>query len=609
MENMKLASKTRLFLFWERFGFPIVLTCLVIAFAYLSFLTQGKLGDAFIDYGRELEIPWKITQGKMLYRDAVYFYGPLSPYFNALLLKVFGVHLNTIIFSGFISVISGALLIYFIARHFLHQTAALALIAVFFMESVFQHYLKIGTYTFIAPYSFSAVHSILFAFAALLLLLNYLKNPKKSLLIAAGFSVGLTALCKIEIAGAIFTTIAAFTFFIDTQLWIEPQKALVNSLLWLIPFSLVVVIGYLPFILSSSYEQVVFYNIFKSNLVDPKANRFFINPAWRNYSSIASKIFISISLWTSAIVTALLLSKTLDPTVQPRKKIHFMLALIPVIVILTLLTMKTYYRNAYALLPLILVATMLVAVYKIKRNPQDSIIEKAALTFSLFSLLALSRMMLKWSTVGSFHYGFFMCLPALILFGVFLTALVPRWLNFNQTTKQAYIFFILFFFIFISARHFVDSSLPNLNKRTLIAQTERGQISIYSGYKSIHQAFQFLSTYATPNQTLFVIPEGAAFNFLINLKNPTSFITAFPFDLQPSELEDKLVSEISENKVDYILIISRDFTEYGYHGPGLDYGFKLMNFINRNYDIIQQYGALPYQTTVIKGGIAIYRRK
>src|SRR5437868_11709522 len=59
-------------------------------FVFMTAWTWFGWNDPVIDFGRELYVPLKITQGKVLYRDIAYFNGPLSPYFNALVFKVLG---------------------------------------------------------------------------------------------------------------------------------------------------------------------------------------------------------------------------------------------------------------------------------------------------------------------------------------------------------------------------------------------------------------------------------------------------------------------------------------------------------------------------------------
>src|SRR5207249_11701807 len=81
----------------EWFSSPAsILAAHVLVFGGLTWLTWRKCLEPLVDFGRELSIPWQITRGKVLYRDIASLFGPLSPYVNALWMRVFGVSLMTI---------------------------------------------------------------------------------------------------------------------------------------------------------------------------------------------------------------------------------------------------------------------------------------------------------------------------------------------------------------------------------------------------------------------------------------------------------------------------------------------------------------------------------
>ena len=61
---------------------------IVGVFAAMVMASRGTWPDALIDFGRELYVPWQLTLGKVLYRDVQSYYGPLSPYINALWFKL-----------------------------------------------------------------------------------------------------------------------------------------------------------------------------------------------------------------------------------------------------------------------------------------------------------------------------------------------------------------------------------------------------------------------------------------------------------------------------------------------------------------------------------------
>ena len=62
----------------------------------------GRLVEIQIDFGREIYFAWQLAEGKRLYADLIYYYGPLSPYFNALLFDLFGVSLRTLMVGNLV---------------------------------------------------------------------------------------------------------------------------------------------------------------------------------------------------------------------------------------------------------------------------------------------------------------------------------------------------------------------------------------------------------------------------------------------------------------------------------------------------------------------------
>src|SRR3954463_2199794 len=81
------------------------LMVVAITFLAAAALTWRKWPDCLIDFGLQLYLPWKISTGSVLYRDVMYLTGgPLSQHYDALLFKVFGVSLLTLIISNLLIV-------------------------------------------------------------------------------------------------------------------------------------------------------------------------------------------------------------------------------------------------------------------------------------------------------------------------------------------------------------------------------------------------------------------------------------------------------------------------------------------------------------------------
>src|SRR5678816_4499382 len=71
-----------------------------VTFVALTLWSWRKWADPLVDFGRELYVPWQLSQGKVLYRDLAYFNGPLSAYFNSILFRVLGVSLRTLVLAN-----------------------------------------------------------------------------------------------------------------------------------------------------------------------------------------------------------------------------------------------------------------------------------------------------------------------------------------------------------------------------------------------------------------------------------------------------------------------------------------------------------------------------
>jgi hypothetical protein len=52
-------------------------------FVLLALLSWNRWIEPYVDSGRELETPWRISQGQRLYRDVRFYHGPLAPYLSA----------------------------------------------------------------------------------------------------------------------------------------------------------------------------------------------------------------------------------------------------------------------------------------------------------------------------------------------------------------------------------------------------------------------------------------------------------------------------------------------------------------------------------------------
>ena len=114
-----------------------------------------------------MDLPLRLMNGELLYRDVHYLYPPFSPYFNSYLYRIFGAHLDVLQAAGAICAVLIIWMCYRIARRLMTPSeSALAVIAVI-LVCVFK-----PAGNLIWPYAFAALHSMVFALGALLLALR-----------------------------------------------------------------------------------------------------------------------------------------------------------------------------------------------------------------------------------------------------------------------------------------------------------------------------------------------------------------------------------------------------------------------------------------------------
>jgi hypothetical protein len=87
----------------HRFSAVLFLLAASLATVALWFVSHGKWGDAIVDSGREWIVPDSLARGDLLYRDVVYWFGPLTPYMHALLFRLFGSGFPTLVLAGILA--------------------------------------------------------------------------------------------------------------------------------------------------------------------------------------------------------------------------------------------------------------------------------------------------------------------------------------------------------------------------------------------------------------------------------------------------------------------------------------------------------------------------
>ncbi len=156
-----------------------------------------------VDCGREMYVPWRIAEGDVLYRDLFFVYGPLIPYWHAVLFRVFGVHLDVLYAAGVVVGPAHALVVYALGRRIMSDALAAAAAALVLVECVFHPSID----NLVFPYSFNASYASLLNLTSVWCLLASDRGRRRALVMGAAVFVAASALSRQELG------LAAIAFF------------------------------------------------------------------------------------------------------------------------------------------------------------------------------------------------------------------------------------------------------------------------------------------------------------------------------------------------------------------------------------------------------------
>ena len=182
----------------------IALLTLVALWAVQVYATWAAWGNLTIDSGHEMYIPSLLAQGKVLYRDVWFPYGPgCSPYFNSYLFRLFGVKLNVVYWAGSLSALGSAILLYLVGMRLslwhVGWTAGAILLLQGFSPSLF---------CFPLPYSFSTVYGCVLGCLFLWLAMIAVSAKSSWWILGAGTVAAAAILFKPEFGTACYATLA-----------------------------------------------------------------------------------------------------------------------------------------------------------------------------------------------------------------------------------------------------------------------------------------------------------------------------------------------------------------------------------------------------------------
>lgn len=580
-----------------------------IAGVLMLVLSWRRWADLIVDYGREVYVPWQLSQGSLLYRDVSSFYGPLSSYWNALLFRVFGESLSSIQFFNILLI---AVLAYFIYRLFEREDDKLtpaAVSIVFIVLFALGKHFNLGSYNYVAPYSHELVHGLFLSFAAIYALRLYVRSDKAVWVFLAGLLTGLVLLTKMEVAiSAVLAMFAGFAF----ALWRRGERGRILK-----RSGLLVAGAALPVLLFMVYFSIymgpadAFRSVFSSWTVvagtDISSSKFY--KAVTGLDKLQENIngmFVAASWFLFLLVPLAIGYLSKNNTFA--RKYGGTFSFIAVAAVVVHFSARIPWDLIFWPLPLFMAA--IAAFYGVKLLTGRS--QEPSRDIPLFALSVFSgALLLKIVFVTRIYgYGFVLAMPATLLVIHMLISEIPGGLS-RRWASGAIFRYSVFAVVCVLVSVYAVKSYRFYSIMDY-AVGEGGDTIIASGHfggKGVDILLEQIDKVMAPGDDFVIMPEGVLMNYLSRRKNPTEFITFLPTDMTIYG-EDRLLSALQATEPDYIILISRDTIEYGVHYLGQGYGDGIFRFVRSGYSDVVRIGDMSFlDDSEGKGlGIVIMKR-
>ncbi|HUA38345.1 MAG TPA: glycosyltransferase family 39 protein [Candidatus Sulfopaludibacter sp.] len=583
------------------------LAVVAVAFIAIAAASWRKWPDALIDFGLQLYLPWRISQGAVLYRDLHYLAGgPLSQYFNALLFKIFGVSFRTLIFANL--AITAALLV-LIYRRFLAAadrwtatTICLGIVLVF----AFNEYQVVGNYNYIAPYSHELLHGLVLSLLTIALLSDWVGRRKLQYAFAAGFCFGLVFLTKPEIFVALAAgTLSAFLLFHVTH---RRRDVAIKSAAAFLLAAMIPALGFFLYFLSREDWRASLYSTafaWAPLWLTPVARDHFYLWCTGLDTPISHLLEMVIQFFCVALLVALYARLFQRETGLGAKRTTRLVLMVP------LLAAAAWFNwlNCGASLPLLGLAAcvLLFANYRALSVEREMTFP---MVWSVFGLVLLAKLGL-FSRV--WHYGFVLAMPAAVITIYLLLWLLPVLLEKKYNVDPRPFRLTVWLALLIGFAGLVHDSESWYTTKDLAVGQGGDRILAFDprlnpAGAGVGLALEWIEKNVPRDGTLAVLPEGTTINYLSRRVNPTPCLDWTPTVLTAFG-QAGMTAAFEHDPPDYVFLVERDTAEFGvgYFGRSPGYGVELMQWIGENYQPVYLIGHEPLRNGLF--GIEILKRQ
>jgi hypothetical protein len=536
-----------------------------------------RWGNPLIDCGREMNLPWRLANGEVLYAGVRHLYGPLSPYLHAMLFRAFGPHLGLLYADGIASAAVALALVYWLGRRVMPPLGAgTATMGVMWL-CVFK---PSGNYVF--PYSFNALHGTVLGLVTVALLVRALASGRGPWLALAGLAAGLTLLAKTEMGAAAVAAGLAASILIG-----YPQSRGVSARVALFAGPAVAVaaagyvwIGTLVGWRTLSEDNFVFlynvppalahYNAWISGLDHPLQSLGRMGLAAVKMGALAALI---------GAVSLHVARRRQAPPARAMSPLTIVAGTLVVLLVLAFTTGLDWDKGPYLAMPLMLAGLAWLLLGRLRREvfagTATRLQTRTLLVFTVYALASLGRMILHVRSGGA--YGSYLLPMSVVLFTYVWAEPFGDWLERRGAARVGATIAIGLVLAdavltagLLAYRYRTRYQTPIVTSRgTLVAEPGLGQ--------AWNEALRFIEARTVPGDAVAVLPEGTSLDFLSGRRNPLREEIATP-GLIDGRFEMEAIGRLGASGAPLVLIANRPTAEFG-----AAYAVALMRWIETNY--------------------------
>jgi 4-amino-4-deoxy-L-arabinose transferase-like glycosyltransferase len=531
------------------------------------------------DAGRDYVLAELLAHGRVLYRDVFYFFGPVAPWVNALLFRIFGPGVLVLLLAGAGLAFAIVLLTYLVARQILPPLAATVAALLVLLHAVYSY----NTFCYATPYTFAAVYGLLFALTTLYSALRALDDPRSRWDLLAGSSAALALASKQE-----FGLIAAATLVLALGVrWWRDRE---------FPWAAASGSGLACALLTGAFAVALFRQVsfaeFTRSFVPKEATawRYFYENVqywgpnwWRGVRESTGGFLLNFGFIVWAVAAVSLFAALARGERPPRRVALAVLAATP------LWLWQFSYLSYY---PLLLHAIVL-ALAASGRIRQD---RWKVLLLAGSAAIFLMRVLPRPATIGYYGLSYFAPSAVVYLYLCFVLAgsWLSRWFPVQQVQKSMAAVFLICFGV---------PHLFALNTRWAGAEriaTERGAVRVerFEAAKA-RVVLEEIRRYSQPGDPILMIPHGPMYYFVSGRRVPSRYLTYVYGQILDGPDEREEIGRLAQ--VHPRLVVIDDFHHVQHiPGPvntfGAAYNAELYGWILKNY---QEVRTIQYQDRLV----------